>query len=173
MIEASVEVEIPKGFDFEQVEEQLNQGLRESARDHRADMESFVMNWKHKPGFKSDEKRQSDGHSISIYPTGENAKYWRFVSFGTEGRIITPVRAPNLVFRYQGAGQSYVPKTTRGGGFGGAGKKIGPVRRFSGVKWPGIDAREFEKEVIKANRKEFEKNMKEALERGLKQAGGN
>ena len=171
MIDIGVNVTIPKGFDLTEVEKELQDGLRDVAREHRADMESFVMNWKNKPKITQDEKKKTDRYAIRVYPTGENAKYWIFVSFGTSEHSITPKRARYLRFPYQGAGQSYVPKTTPGGGFGGAGKKLGPIQRFTGVSHPGIEARHFEKEIIKANKKEFKKIMTDALKIGLDKAG--
>lgn len=172
MIEASVEVEIPKGFDFGEVEKELKQGLYRSAQSMRAEMKSFVENWQHQPTLEMKSKRESDRFIIRIYPTGENAKYWIWVSFGTKGKVIRPVRAKHLVFPYQGEGVSYAPKTAPWGFRGGAGKKLGPVRKFNAVKWPGITPRQFEEEVIIAKEKEFKEEMDDALEKGLKRAGG-
>lgn len=40
------------------------------------------------------------------------------------------------------------------------------------MKWPGITPRQFEEEVIIAKEKEFKEEMDDALEKGLKRAGG-
>jgi len=170
MLQAGAKVEIPKGFDLSKVEKSLQSGLLEASHEYRADMESFVMNWVHKPDIMQESRGRSDGYAIQIFPTGDNLKFWLWVSFGVPGKTIVPVRAKHLVFKYRGPGISYAPKTAPGGAFGGAGKKVGPVKRFDGVQWPGIEPRKFEEVTIKANQKRFDKIMADALDRGLKAA---
>jgi hypothetical protein len=170
MLQAGFKAEIPKGFDFSKVEKSLKRGLTEASHEYRADMESFVMNWVHKPDITQEAKNESDGFYIRIFPTGDNLKYWLWVSFGVSGKRIVPVSAPNLVFKYRGAGVSYAPKTAPGGAFGGAGKKIGPVQRFKAVQWPGIEPRKFEEQAILYNQKQFDKIMSDALAKGLKES---
>ena len=171
MIEASVNVTVPKGFDLSQVEEEVRKGLYESAQSMKNEMETFVENWKNKPRMQMESKRGNDKFSIRIFPVGDGVDLWHYVSFGTKPHSITPKNAKCLRFPYKGPGVSYAPKTGPWGYRGGAGKKLGPIKKFNAVSHPGITPREFEIETILAKEKEFRKTIDDALKIGLDKAG--
>lgn len=101
-------------------------------------------NWSTSPVWNS---KVSAGAKITLTlrPTGAGAKKWRWVSGGTKRHDITPKRRSYLVF-----GSGYVPKTLPGGTFAksGNGEYIGDTVFTKYVDHPGIDARNFEQDVV-------------------------
>jgi len=121
--------------------------------------EMVVADWKHKPGFASKKHIQFDSIAISVYPTGKHKDIWIFVDQGTKAHKIAAKNAPNLVFPWGGPG-SYVSKTlakpartVRGGGY-----VKNPTMQFrKQVQHPGIQAREFTKEIAEDINPDFKK----------------
>lgn len=131
------------------------------------EMETAVVgNWTNKPTFVVQEKTQGYHYEAEIVPTG-NITHWRWVSRGTEGKTFGPKAAPALAFPFQGAGNSYVPKTAAGLYYGGPGKKVGPLRKFSKVNWPGIKPRQFEESLMQKYKPTFQARMNAALNQAM------
>lgn len=80
---------------------------------------------------------------LDLKPTGAGEKKWRWVSGGTRQHDINPKRRNWLVF-----GSGYVPKTLPKGTYGGKGVYIGDTVFTKHVNHPGIDARNFEQDVV-------------------------
>lgn len=82
---------------------------------------------------------------LDLKPTGAGEWKWRWVSGGTQRHDITPKKAKYLKF-----GSGYVPKTLPGGTFAksGNGEYIGGDVFTQHVDHPGIDARNFEQDVV-------------------------
>lgn len=139
---------------------------RSCANDLKEMEGAVVGNWANKPTFVVQERTEGYHYEAEIIPTG-NISHWRWVSRGTEGKVFGPKNAPALVFPFQGAGNSYVPKTSTGLFYGGPGRKIGPVRKFSKVNWPGIKPRMFEESLMAKYRPTFQARMNAALNRAM------
>lgn len=115
--------------------------------------ERIVRDWEHKPDFKARKEVRADRISVTVFPTGENAKIWLWVDKGTKdhmlpagGGRIYPVRAKALRFNYGG---KYVSKTlakpartVSGGGRVEGGTPVA-VASVAGHMVSGIEAREF------------------------------
>jgi len=131
--------------------------------------ERVVKSWKHKPQFKAMKRVRAGGISVYVYPTGDNAKYWTFVTGGTRPHVIRPKHAGGvLVFPWGGYG-SYKPKTSRGGRYGGPGiVSNAKIVAFTQVNHPGNEAREFEKHIARWYGPEFRRNMRNAIKRGAR-----
>lgn len=105
--------------------------------------EKRVTGWSSKPEFVGlFSHYQGSAGSMYVFPRGENAKKWKWVSGGTPSRIITAKRAPRLRFR-----TSYVPHTRPGNKYGGSGQYLGPYVTPKSVQHPGIAARDFEQNI--------------------------
>ena len=129
----------------------------------------IVAAWKHRPSFKAKKSITPEEMQVYVYPTGMNAKIWRYVSGGTRRHIIRPKRAKALAFVWGGPG-SYKPRTTTSGGYKGPGKATGKDVLFKSVNHPGNKARNFERHIARWYKKEFRRVMKNAVARGLRKA---
>lgn len=127
-----------------------------------------VANWQHKPIFKARKFIRIDRIWVDVFPTGENAKIWLFVTGGTKPHPIRAKRAPRLAFMWGGHG-SYKPKTRPVGKFGGPGIVVGgTLHRPIEVQHPGTEAREFEKAIRDDFRKDFSRIMNNAFRRAIR-----
>ena len=130
--------------------------------------DAVVANWKGKPVFKARKFIRPDKMWIDVFPTGEHADTWKYVSRGTKGPYPipkTPKASGTLAFMWGGKG-SYKPKTSPGGRYGGPGTVAGGSMIFpKQVMHPGIDAREFEEDIAKTQEPEFNRIMENAWKR--------
>ena len=131
--------------------------------------ERIVKSWKHRPNFKAMKRVRGGGISIYVYPTGENAKIWNFVSRGTKKHTIKP-RKPGgkLAFPWGGYG-SYKPKTSKGGHYGGPGTVANPKTTvLPVVEHPGSEGRNFEEIISKWYRSKHANTIRAAIRRGAR-----
>jgi hypothetical protein len=138
-------------------------------------LEQRVANWKTQVDFEGRKVINQDSISVYVYPT-TGKDIFGFVSKGTKDHDIpSQPKGPRqfLQFPYQGPGQSHIPKTTPGGGYGGPGVKIGPVTRFKQVHHPGIRPRNIEKHVKDEYQPEFRRLVENAFRRGIRAAKRN
>lgn len=134
--------------------------------------ERVVKSWKHRPVFKATKKVTAKAMTIDVKPTGENRKFWEYVSFGTRAHPIPRpgnTRAKVLKFKWGGPG-SYKPRTTTSGGYQGPGKASGPVVHLKRVNHPGNKPRNFERHIARWYQKRFTAVMNDAVKRGIKAA---
>jgi hypothetical protein len=133
--------------------------------------EKIVAKWTHQPEFKAFKTIKKTYTSVNVYPVGENADIWRYVSGGTEPHLIPKSPLPyHLKFNWGGYG-SYKPRTTTSGGYKGPGKVIGgTIHRPKQVHHPGNKARNFEKHIARWYTKRYRQVMKNAVARGLRKA---
>ena len=132
--------------------------------------EEVVADWDTKIKFIAKTNITSNQISVTVRPSGRNAKIWRFVSEGTKPHKIRPKNAKVLAFVWGGAG-SYKPKTKPIGQFGGPGRvSNGSLRFFPGVDHPGSKARQFEKSIAKKEERRFQGFITQAIRRGRMRA---
>jgi len=130
--------------------------------------DAVVANWEHKPVFKARKFIRPNKIWIDVFPTGENADIWKYVSRGTKAHKIKAKNAPLLAFMWGGPG-SYKAKTKPGGGFGGPGTVAGGTMHFKKeVNHPGNKARKFEEDIAKTQKPEFSRLMENAWRRTIR-----
>lgn len=135
-----------------------------------ARFKEVVADWDTKIKFIAKTKVTPNEISISVRPSGRNAKIWRFVSGGTKRHPIPVKNASVLAFVWGGKG-SYVPKTRPVGQFGGPGKvSNGSLVFFKEVDHPGNKARQFEKAIAKKEERRFQGFITQAIRRGRMRA---
>jgi hypothetical protein len=133
--------------------------------------DKVTNSWVHKPDFKATKSITPSEMTVSVYPTGDNADIWRYVSKGTRPHLIPKSPLPyHLKFNWGGYG-SYKARTTTSGGYKGPGKVIGgTIHRPKQVHHPGNKARNFEKHIARWYIKRYRQVMKNAVARGLRRA---
>lgn len=133
-----------------------------------------VSTWNTEIGFEYRMSLDSKGVGLHVFPTGEGAKFWRWVSRGVAGHPIRPKKmwSPSTKGRYRAklTLYRYSPKTTPGGGYGGTG-----FRQFSGYRayvpwWPGIAARLFEEHAARELRVPYRRTMENIMRRAVRAA---
>ena len=127
-----------------------------------------VQPWNNPPQFAARKRILLEMLEVYIYPVGENADIWRYVTLGTRPHIIKPKGAGYpLRFKWGGYG-SYKARTTTSGGYKGPGKVIGgQTVRFKRVNHPGTKARNFERHIARWYKPRFTRVMNEAVKRGV------
>lgn len=128
--------------------------------------EIIVANWEHKPKFQSRKYIKPDKIAVNVFPTGDNAKIWRFVNEGTRPHIIRAKNAPLLVFQtgYKSKTLAKPARTVSGGG-----KYTGPTVRAKVVNHPGTEARNFTKEIAEDIKPSFKKEIENAFRQAANQ----
>ncbi len=124
--------------------------------------EVIVKNWKHKPKFQAKKTIKPDVIAVTVFPTGENKKIWRFVDKGTKPHVIKAKNAPNLIFQ-----TGYKPKTLASPArtVSGGGKSIGPIVSKKQVNHPGSKARKFTETIAKDIKPDFKRVIENAFRR--------
>ena len=134
-----------------------------------------VSNWRNEPEFKARKRIERKGISVFVYASGENARIWGYVTGGTRKHKI-PLRPkpPGTALRFNWGGKgSYKPKTAPVGKFGGPGRVVGGKATFAKqVQHPGTKARNFEKTIADDYKKTFNRDIENAMRRGLRRARG-
>lgn len=137
------------------------------AKTLKSAQEDFIRDWEHAPNIDTVLTVQKTQIKLWVGPKGTNKRYWVFVSEGTRGKTIRPIRASTLNVRY-----GYSPKTRPGGGKG-TGMYSGPFRRAMEVDWPGIQKpRKFEERVVKKHEKSIILLVTRAAEKVLRKYNG-
>ncbi len=128
----------------------------------------IVADWKHKPDFKAKRVVKPNRFVVYVWPVGEDAKVWKFVSGGTKPHDIVPVRAKALRFKWDGPG-SYKPRTGLGGQYKGPGIATGEYVFRQVVHQPGNKPRNLEKHIARwyKQTKRYPRGAKNAIERGI------
>lgn len=157
-----------------QILDRLDQTLTgRVAQDLTAYFQDIFANWEHKPDISVSLRREEGASVLRVAPSGESATIWRWVSKGTPPHPIAARNAPRLVFPFQGAGNSYDPKTSgQGPGsivYGGPGQRKGKLVRPMQVTHPGIEPRQFERWIVAQYQPKFASIMQAALEQALRQ----
>lgn len=116
--------------------------------------EGIVADWEHKVAFAARKYIEADGIRLTVHPTGANKQIWQWVTGGTKPHIIRAKNAPMLAFQL-----GYVPHTSPGGGYGGAGRATGPWAFAKEVHHPGTEPREFEKHIARKNEGWYSRKM--------------
>lgn len=120
-----------------------------------SEFDAVVADWNHKPAFAARKYISGDSIEVAVYAQGEHSNIWNWVNRGTRGPYpITPRHAPLLVFQ-----TGYIPRTSPGGGYGGAGRATGPTVRAKEVMHPGIAARKFHEHIARKNKVWFSRTM--------------
>lgn len=146
-VQISIEAIVPEKNYFSKrasrLQAELVATLKGEVRDILANaLEKRSANWSTSPSWPA--KISAGARLIlDLKPTGAGEWKWRWVSGGTKAHDIDPKRRNWLVF-----GSGYVPKTLPKGTYGQAGKYIGGTVFTKHVNHPGIDARNFEQDVV-------------------------
>lgn len=125
--------------------------------------EARTKNWEHAPEIRAIFTPQKTQLKLLVTPFGTYKRLWVFVSGGAAGKTYSAKRGPYMTVR-----GGYKPKTTVNNKYGGKGTYSGDVYRAQTVHWPGIKPREFEKNIVREEKRGIEKVMQKAIERALK-----
>ena len=117
----------------------------------REKIDQIIGTWEHKPDIRQKIRKRGTEIQLYVYPTGENAKIWHYVSRGTKPHPITP-KKPGGVLAFPWAGQPglYNPKTQPKGTLtSGAGIQTSDqtMHYFQHVDHPGTKPRHFEERI--------------------------
>jgi hypothetical protein len=122
-----------------------------------------VSNWRTRVDFNVRFFTRSDSIGFTLTAKGPNAQIWNWVSEGTRGHMVAPVRAKALRFRAQ-----YRAKTRPGRINPRAGGARGPFVYSKGHWVRGITARNFPKAIAKGMRKNFAREINNAIRRAAR-----
>ena len=156
---------------FNEIEKEFDQRIMPRAKKF---LDAQVSTWVHKPIWKIDKSRIGGTLSRYIYPSGDNAQQFVWVSRGTadhgdrsgSGYKIVARNAPNLIYN-----QFYDPKTLPGGRFGGTGEEYGGIVRRKQVTHWGIKPRHIEEYVMgQLDAWNWRSKIENAIRRGLRKA---
>jgi len=130
--------------------------------------ERITASWKHNPAHKAKVRNTARSLITWIGPTGEYAKYWGWITFGTPEREIVP-KKPGGVLVFP---TSYQPKTSPGGSgrYRGPGRAVGPTVFVKKVRKHKIRARKFEVAIARWSRPWFAKTIRAAIRKGAGRA---
>lgn len=166
-----VEAIIPKALNVKAVKANVNAALEEQGKVLKKYFEQTTATWSgEKPNFEWRRGTTSSEAWVWCGPKGSETaiEKWRRLDEGVPDRDIVPVRAPALRFPWQGPGRSYLAKTTPGHLVSHpGGNKLGPMRSFSRVHWPGIEARKWSIVLGEQEIGPFRDLIQEAVNRGL------
>lgn len=129
-------------------------------KDLRKDFGETVKSWDDKPRFADSFAKYPNQYVLSVFPAGELADQYAWISNGTKPRVIVPQKdGGRLKFR----GGPYVSKT-RPGVIGSA--RGGPTGKFVYPKMvvhPGIKPRKFDEMIAAHNERTFQKDIQNAI----------
>jgi lipoprotein-anchoring transpeptidase ErfK/SrfK len=136
------------------------EGIR---KDALKDFERTTATWNHKPKFTSQVKAHQDGVTIEITT---DDKIYGYVDQGTKPHVIQAHTDKGLVFTVGGS-----PKTEPHVVQAFPGKRGDKWVRKMQVKHPGTAARKFSEDIAKSYKPEFQKAMRNAIERFARRQG--
>lgn len=151
--------------------------LREVVEDYSVDKAMFfsrvVNNWKLKPRFVVQSRMTEKVYYAAVKPSGEHGDKFVWIDVGTgrhgpkkQSYIIRPKNA--AVLRFQ---TGHNPRTAPIARFGvGDGGYSGDTVFANEVEHPGIKSRLFNEKYDENKRKEFRKNVKKAIIKGIEKA---
>lgn len=175
-----IEPILPKRHDYpmdvvENLEKEIENTLRSYIRSTL--VRSFyrrMVGWKEKPNITGTFNRRAykgnlTGFSLTVSPSGRNKRLWVFVTRGTKAHTISPKRAGGSM-TIRGGIHGYRPRTLPGDYYGGPGDYDveSTFRTRRSVNHPGIEARDFEKQIADENEDDFIKQITSAIARALK-----
>lgn len=124
-----------------------------------------VANWRKRPRFSWKYTRTGFGHELFVFPSGGDGivSIYKWVSGGTNrSGFVSAKNAPNLVFRTK-----YKARTAPGNVYGRRRQKYGPLFVGKKVKKSSIPAREFEKHVVREERRQIEEQIKRVIYKSI------
>jgi len=149
-------------FKFEYFEEEIRKELNIGVKQEVIkDLKGTVVGWENKPTFFARVNVTPGGVSLDVVATGRNADQYHLVVLGSPRHVITPRPGRNfLTFRpgYRSA--------TRAGSLKSRAKlRAGPFVGARSVSHPGFVGRDFYVLVVEKNKPEFQRRIKNALQR--------
>jgi hypothetical protein len=150
----------PKKLKISQVRLNILNELRAEGRIIKKELEKTTATWKGaKPTFEIAIGLTGQDAIVLIGPAGnpEGAQKWVWLDEGTRPHVIRAKNAPNLVFQ-----TGFTPKTKVKTFSSSAGSSSPPWRATKQVKHPGIEARQWSKEIVKRRRKPFTRRILKA-----------
>lgn len=151
-------------FSYSAFSRKLGQVMKNQiSREAKQLMGRVVEDWKKRPDFSADYRRDGNEWVLWVHPTGPVAKVWRWLSAGVEPRVIRPRRKTRLKFR-----GGYQPRTVPGQPFySGPGKYTGDIHFDTLVNWPGIEARDFEGGILEEYSPTYIRSMTKGIGNAL------
>jgi hypothetical protein len=143
----------PKKLKVKEVRLNILNVLRAEGNAVKKELEKTTTTWKGaKPTFTIAIGLTGNDAIVLVGPAGnpEGAQKWVWLDEGTKPHPIVAKNAPNLVFR-----TNFSPKTKVKTFSSSAGSISPPWRAVKKVDHPGIDAREWSKEIVKRRKKRF------------------
>jgi hypothetical protein len=162
----SIEAVIPRrlGVDPKDVLREIEKTMRKkTSRDLKRDFRKTVRTWNEKPRFRDVFFKQPNQYILKVFPDGSNADKYAWVDLGTRPHLILP-KSPNTRLKFPG---DFTPKTTPGRIGSSRGGKSGQVIYPRVVRHPGIEPRNFSKNIAKHNEKAFQRDIQDAVSRAV------
>jgi len=151
-----------KLLDFRKLNPELKNAVDKTGDVIRSDFRRTVKTWTTKPTFRKVGPKDFKG-SLGVEVFAENKIYF-YVVRGTKAHFVAPRRA--LALRFQGGYKAKSRTGVIGSRSGGA---FGPTRFSKGHRVSGIKARDFDKEIRKRRQSTFDKLVRVAIVKSVKQ----
>lgn len=134
----------PKRMNHLMMRTRLLEGLKRIGLDIRDDFESTVDTWRNKPTFQPGTANPVVHGDVAVVETYVEEDIYSWISKGTKPHKIVPVNAPKLIFP-----GTFSPKTIPGVILANPGFSGPPMeyRGEEGVWHPGIEPRQFDKQI--------------------------
>lgn len=145
----------PKKLKVKEVRLKILNELRAEGRLVKKELEKTTATWKGaKPTFDFAIGLRKNDAIVLVAPVGnvEGIRKWIWLDGGTKPHPIKAKNVPNLIFR---DGRGFTPKTKVKVFASGPGANTGQWVKKKEVRHPGIDAREWSKEIVKRRQKKF------------------
>lgn len=150
-------------LDYRVYEAALKEAFRDEIMPELVDrFEAVVSDWEHKPDFQARMKVDAHQIEVTVKPTGDNAKIWRYVDEGTRPHVIRPRRAKALSFRTGYSARTRAPARAHAG----TGRATGEQVSARLVQHPGTEARGFTGDIVA----QFQPWFKDALQEAIREA---
>lgn len=130
--------------------------LTTASNEIKAEYKKTVRGWKRKPVFVS-RITYASGYTLSVYPSGNNARQYIWVDLGTKPHSIVPKHSTWLYF-YRG----FKPRTRTGWIGSGTQKYFPPKVQAEGVV-QSIKARDFSETIGRRYQTRFTSLMQDAM----------
>ena len=164
---------------YKEVRDEVRTSLRPVGDLIKERFEAVVRDWVNKPKFKTVIRAGRKLIAIQIEITNRTARLkdkaqyggnigdlWQWINRGVPRHTIKP-RFKKHLYYIKGV---YRPKTRPGGLFGGPGTRDGYLIRRRKVVHPGLKARDFTGLAYEKNKKEINRQIRNAYARGLRRA---
>jgi len=167
MVGISIKITLPKK---KYADAKWNEQIARYQRSHsvpilKALFQKTVFGWKEKPTFGYVQIRSANTITIRMYPTGAAAEIWQLVNEGSPEHWIFPKKQGGML-RFQ---KGYRSATVPGSLQSRRAYRSNPVWESKGLWHKGFKARNFTKLIEREYKKNFAKDMQEAIKIAAKE----